>query len=90
MPALPALAELGEGSEHGGLGLGRYAAAAVAGPETDHATALGIGAEFHTGGRSAVLEGVADVVGPDLLDPRSVPDGSGPGFWEDQVAYSLI
>src|SRR5690606_22157777 len=70
--------EAREGLEHPAPRRVREARAVVADPEANHAVRAGIRAELEPGRRAPVLEAVAQVVEPDPLDPRPIPEGHRP------------
>ena len=89
------LVEAGEGGEEPGLLVWAQSRAVVADPEADGAVGFFRGAELNpgrlpAGGVSAVLQRVAQIVGPDLLDPRRMPERYVPGARQRDLSLLLV
>lgn len=82
--------EAGEGDEEFALLLGGEALAVVSHEGADVAVFGAFAADEEVRGSAAILDGVADVVGPDFFDPWGVADGLLPVVFDEDLCFALF
>lgn len=79
-----------EGDEEAALLFFGEAVAVVFNVGADEAVFEALAADEDLRGLAAILDGVADVVGPDFFDPWGVTDGAGPGVLKEDFGLALV